>query len=58
MISGYVAASFTALGSPSVEKETAAFLEALRESGWRTEYLQLSSNGWSGQGDGARPKSS
>ena len=58
MLSGYVAACFTALGYPNVEQHAAAFLRALKENGWSTEYLQLRSNGWSGQRDGARPKSS
>ena len=55
MLLGYVSACFAAIGSQNVEKNSVLFLGALRESGWSLEYLQLNSNGWTGQKE-SRPK--
>ena len=49
MLLGYISACFTAIGSQNVEKDSASFLGALKVSGWNLEYLQLNSNGWTGQ---------
>ena len=49
MLLGYISACFVAIGSQNVEKDSTSFMEAMKECGWSLEYLQLNSNGWTGQ---------
>ena len=49
MLMGYISACFAAMGSDNVERDCVSFIGALKKSGWSLEYLQLNSNGWTGQ---------